>query len=181
MNLSFTDIRPATGEHVAGICSLYVVPRQWINTDPVIDFETGKVLTAVDLKENTFWIRIDLLQPSYEFTETPKDSKSGDYKEIALTGTLNFYNYILQQQLETLRRCQLVVLLTDMNKRRRLIGDSSAGMLFKYAHSVHKEEAVQINMMMESEDPAPFYNPDNEPEIIYNLLENVDGNFLLVE
>jgi hypothetical protein len=181
MKLAYADMKPATGHHVAGICSIYVAPKQWLDADPQIEFETGRVMNAIALKDNKFWIRIDLVPQSYNFVETPKDSKSGDFKEIALSGTLNFYNFFLQQQLETLRRCQLVVLLTDMNKRRRLIGDTNAAMVFKYGHSVNKEEIVQVNMIMESEDPAPFYNPDSEPEIIYNLLENIDGNFLLVE
>jgi hypothetical protein len=57
-------------------------------------------------------------------------------------------------------------------------------MIFSYNYSLKNnpgEEKITINMIMESEDPAPYYNPDNEPEIIYNFLENLDGNFLLVE
>lgn len=184
MKTVYSDIKPAEGQHVAGICSLYVVPREWLAEDPLIDFESGRVLNAVALKDNKFWIRLDLIQPTYNFEELPKSNKSGDYKESSLTGELNFYNYFLLQQLETLRRSQPVVLLTDMNKRRRLIGDTQAGMILNYSHTIKNdppEEKVTINMIMESEDPAPYYNPDNEPEINYNLLEDMDGNFLLVE
>ncbi len=185
MKLVYSDIAPAHGPHIAGICSVFVAPRQWLASNPLIDFETGKVLASVELQDNKFWIKIDLLPQTYLFDENHKDSKSGDFKETTLSGTLNFYNYNLQQQLETLRRCQLVVLLTDMNKRRRLIGGMETGMLFKYSHKVNnkngREEDVQVDMIMDSEDPAPFYNPDDEPEIIYNLLQNIDGNFLLIE
>jgi hypothetical protein len=184
MKSIYADIAPATGPHNGSICSVYVIPREWLAADPVIDFETGRVLIAAELKENKFWIRMDLLQQTYDFEETPKSNKSGDYKESALSGELNLYNYMIRQQLETLRRSQPVVLLTDMNKRRRLIGDTETGMIFSYNYSLKNnpgEEKITINMIMESEDPAPYYNPDNEPEIIYNFLENLDGNFLLVE
>ena len=134
MKLVYGDIQIATGIHVAGICSLYVVPKEWIAIDPVIDFDTGKVLTPVQLASGKFWIRMNLLEPTYLFTETPKDSKSGDYKEAALSGTLNYYSYDLQQILETLRRCELVALVTDLNQRRRLIGTSENGMIFRYSH-----------------------------------------------
>lgn len=184
MKLVYADFQPAPGVHVAGICSVYIAPRQWLAANPAIDFTTGKVLNAVALLSNKFWIRMDLIEDSYLFDEDPKDSKSGDYKETTLTGTLNYYGYDLQQILETLRRSQLVVLLTDMNKRRRLAGDADNAMRFTYKHTQKndpRQDIITINMIMQTEDPAPFYNPDNEPEIIYNLLENIDGNFLLVE
>lgn len=184
MKSIYADIAPIDGSHNGGICSVYVIPREWLAADPVIDFETGRVLTAAQLKDNMFWIRMDMLQPTYLFKETPKSNKSGDYTESTLTGDLNWYNYLVRQQLETLRRSQPVILLTDMNQRRRLIGDTETGMIFSYAYSLNNnpgEEKVSLNMIMETEDPAPFYNPDNEPEIIYNFLENLDGNFLLVE
>lgn len=180
----YADIQPASGSHIAGICSVYLIPRQWLTADPEVDYETGRVVNAVTLNLNRFWIRMDLLKPTYKFKEEPKDSKSGDFKEVTFTGDINFYNYQLQQQLETLRRCQLVVLLTDQNARRRIIGDTEAGMRMTYEHNVDNssgEERASISFTMDVEDPAPFYNPDNTQEILYNLLQDIDGNFLLVE
>jgi len=184
MKTVYADIAPATGLHNGGICSVYVIPREWLDADPVIDFETGRVLTALPLKPGRFWIRLDLVEETYKFNETPESSKSGPYTKTALAGNLNYYNYMLRQQLETLRRSQPVVMLTDLNQRRRLAGDTETGMIFSYAYDLNNnpgEEKVSVNMMMETEDPAPYYNPDNAPEIIYNFLENLDGNFLLVE
>lgn len=185
MKLIYGDIKPISGLHIAGICSVYVAPREWLAADPLADFDSGRILSAVQLKDNKFWIKIDLLQPTYDFEETPKTSKSGDYIETNLTGTLNYYNYELRQMLETLRRHDLVTMIQDQNKRRRFIGDTSTGMILSYSYKLKngkdREESIQINLNAQTEDPAPFYNPDNEPEFNYNLLQDIDGNFLLVE
>ena len=181
----YHDIAPATGTHIAGICSLLVAPKSWLLQDPVIDFETGEIHQGILLNTGKFWIQIDLIEDSYTFDELPKDSKSGQYIETTLAGVLNYYNPMLQQILQTLRRQQLVAFVTDANNRRRIIGDSDTAMQFQYSHthknSPQKEERISVELTFQSEDPAPFYNPDGQQDVLFNLLENTDGNFLLVE
>lgn len=180
----YNNLAAIEGPHVAGICKVFAVPKHWLKEDPVMDFTTGRVVMPVELKPGKYWIEIELLSDTYIYSETTKESAAGDFFALSLTGTLNYSNYQLQQQLETLRRCELIVQLIDKNQRRKLAGDSQFAMQLRYSHT-HKnepaEEAISVTLQMEAEDPAPYYNPDFTPELTYNLLQDLGGEFLAVE
>jgi hypothetical protein len=180
----YSNLEAIGGEHKAGICKILAAPKHWLKDDPITDFATGRVMLPVELQPGKYWIEIDLIPETYIYNESSKESAAGDFFAISLTGTLNFFNYQLQQQLETLRRCELVLQLTDKNKRRKLTGNTQFAMQLRYSH-LHKnepaEQSIAISLQMEAETPAPFYNPDFTPEITYNLLQDLGGEFLAVE
>lgn len=186
MKLSYANIATNTGPHIAGICSVLVKPRQWFSSDPVVQYETGRIIEDAASDKN--WIAISFIEDTLTFEETPKESKSGDYFETLITVTLNYFSFDLLQILETLRRCELVVLITDKNHRRRFIGTRYNGCQFRYGHETRNktggEQKVDITFTYESESPAPFYNVDATPEIFPNNpidINLITPNYLLVE
>lgn len=185
MKQVYSDLKYQQDIHTAGIWKMQITPREWLASDPVIDFETGIVLQAVALKANKFWLAVELTPRSYDYQETPKNVKSGDYYEISATGLLNTFNSALQQVLETIRYSELVAVITDRNKRRKLIGNTTAGMKLSITHN-HKNapaglETLQLSLSAQLEDLPPYYNPDNTPDILGNFLIDSNGNYLLVE
>lgn len=184
MKSVYSDIKNISGEHIAGIVDIMITPREWLAADPVIDFETGKVLQALSLKTNKFFLLLQLANASYSYEEKPKASKSGDYYEISASADLNTFNYSIQQALETLRYSECIAVIRDRNKRRKLIGMGYSAMKLSVTHS-HKnapssEEKVTLDLVYESEGLPPFYNPDNTPDILGNYLIDSNGNYLLV-
>lgn len=157
----YTNLSNTTGAHIAGICTLQVAPREWLNADPIIDFNTGKVLAAVTLKTGKAWLTLDLLQDSYDYNEKPKSSKSGMFYEISLSGTLNNFPAEVQQVLESIRYNEVVAIVKDRNKRTKLVGNTAFAMLLTYTNKNTNNQggtqSITIDMVMESEAPAPFY------------------------
>lgn len=184
MKQVYADLEYKQQLHIAGLCSMQITPREWLAADPVIDFETGRVLQAITLKDDKFWLSLQLTQGSYNYQESPKSSKSGDYYEVSAGGLLNTCNYAVQQILESLRRSELVVTLTDRNQRRKIIGDTNGAMKLAITHT-HKnnpgEERLTLDLAYQCDDAPPYYNPDNTPDVVGNFLINVNGDFLLVE
>lgn len=184
MKPEYSDIQYNKGPYAAGICSVMITPREWLQNDPVIDFATGRVLIVPTLKSNKFWMQLGFTPKSYFYDEPGKSAKSGPYYEIIVSGLLNDYNYSLQQVLQTLLYHEFVVVLRDRNHRRKIVGNTSAGMKLAKNYTQKNSPSGQITeiiLTMESEDPAPFYNPDNTPEILGNFLIDANGNYLLVQ
>ncbi len=96
----YSDININTGAHIAGICQILITPREWVATDTVIDFNTGRILEPVTLLDNKFWMLLNLIDNTYTYDENPKASKTTSF-EISCSGTLNNYHYALQQVLQT--------------------------------------------------------------------------------
>lgn len=183
MKAIYSDLKYLQQLHSAGLVSMQITPREWLAADPVIDFETGRVLETIQLKPNRFWLSVQFTPASFSFAENPKDTKSGDYYEVSTGGLLNTFNYALQQVLETIRYSELVVTVKDKNKRRKIIGDTQAAMELKVTHTHQSEpgiEKVQLDLTYSAEGLPPYYNPDNTPDALGNFLVNSTGDFLLV-
>lgn len=169
--------------HSAGLCGIQITPREWLVQDPVIDFESGRVLQAPALKSDKYWLYLQLTPPSYNYEENPKASKSGDYYEVSASGLLNSFNYQFQQILGTLRMHELVTVLTDRNQRRKIIGNSENAMKLAVTHTHNNkpgEEKLSLDFACQCEALPPYYNPDNTPDTIGNFLINSNGDFLLI-
>ena len=160
MKQVYENILLHEGSHIAGICKLQIAPREWLSSNIIIDFNTGKIKTAINFITGRNWLDIELTLPSFEFDEKPKSNKSGQYIELAVAGTINNFTASVQQVIETLRYSEFVVLLTDANNNMRLIGDAESGMVLSPDHSVKNavnEERLQLSFIMESETTAPIY------------------------
>lgn len=184
MKQTYGDINYLQQQHVAGLCNMQVTPREWLQSDPIIDFATGKVLITPTLKAGRFWLQMQMVPQSYNYDVQTKDSKAGTYKEIKAGGTLNVFNYRLQQILETIEKSDLVTVIDDRKGRKRIIGNTTSAMKLSYEIS-HKNnpgmEKISLQLTYTSEIVPPYYNPDAVPDLDQNFLIDSDGNFLLVE
>lgn len=157
----YSNVILAEGAHVAGICKLQLAPREWLEENIELDFDTGKITDAVNFIDDRDWLEIELTQESYEFDEKPKSNKSGSFYEISVAGILNKYTADAQQVLETYRYHEFIVLLTDKNNVQRLVGNEEKGMLLQHDHSNKSgagEERLDVSLLMESEATAPVYD-----------------------
>lgn len=155
-NINFTQ-----GAHIGGICKIQVVPREWLETDLVPDFNTGKIATAIDLLSGKSFIELNFTQDSYEFTEKPKRDKNGDYFDTNITGFINDLDASIYQLIETYRQHQFVVIATDRQKRQRICGNIELGMKFtfgtKNTNAQNGNLQVIVDLDMQSATAAPFY------------------------
>lgn len=149
-----------TGVLKSGIVTLQVAPREWIDTVIEVDFDSGKIKTAVSFITGKDWLTLAFASKSYDYNDTPKSNKSGAYREITAAGILNNYDADVQQVIDTLRYHELVVMLMDKNKRIRLIGNTEAGMAFSAGDIIKNaanQDTVSVSLIMECEDHPPFY------------------------
>lgn len=163
MKAAYSNIRPARGVHEGGIIEVTIVPKEWISDIPVYDFKTGKVIEPLSLLPGKYFIVLTLTPESYEYDEKEKINKSGSYYEVSMSGTTNYLDASLQQVLESLRYHELVAIVTDKKRRKKLVGDKYAGMTLQISHKQTSAQggtqSVNINLIMESEDLPPFYEP----------------------
>ena len=161
MKQSYTSLKPATGLQVSGICLLQVAPREWLATDPVIDFTTGRVTTPLSFIAGKSLLTLELTADSYDYTEKPKSSRGGTFYDIGCVGTLNELTPESQQVLESLRHHELVLITKDRKKRLRLIGTKAAGCVlqvtYRQASTSGGVEVATIDLSMECEERPPFY------------------------
>jgi hypothetical protein len=184
MKPAYSDLIYQKVIHSAGLWKMVIIPREWILDDLLIDFETGRVMDIPAIDGTKFWLQLECTDLSYEYAENPKKTKSGDYYEVNISGSLNTFDFGLQRVLETVRMSELVVIMTDRNKRRKIIGSRENGMALKITHVVknasHSQEELQLDLTGMFEELPPFYNPDNAPETGGNFLIDSDGNYLFV-
>lgn len=161
MKRVYSNLTPKTGAQVAGICTIHVAPIEWLQRDPIIHFPTGEILLPVTLRPGKSWITLDFTQESYYFDQKPKSNKGGSFYEISVGGTTNDLDAATRQLLETLRYHQFAVRAMDRQKRHRLAGDSTAGMILQFTDKEGNNnggtKVIMVDMMMESEATAPFY------------------------
>lgn len=162
MKRIYTDVAATQGFYAAGIYKIQLVPREWINTPIVANFNTWKVDNAVDLKAGYSFIELAAVPDSYEFDEKPKSNRGGSYFEVSIQATINEITPDLLPVLETLRYHELVAILYDKRRRKKIVGDQDAGLTFRFANKEDstKQGGVQpisIDLTMDSDKAAFFY------------------------
>lgn len=143
------------------ICSILMAPKEWLVTDLVIDFNTGTVLSDLTLQAGTGWLLLELTPESYDFEETEKSNRSGDYYTILITGTSNTITPQMQQVLNTLRYNQMICQVKDKWGRIKIVGDKNKAAIFQFSHVNKDVETVNISLTLDSEYPAPFFGGAN--------------------
>jgi len=157
----YSNIQPITGPLVTGICTLKILPREWLASPLAIDFSSNTILTEPALVDGRAWIDLQLVEPTYEYNEKPKTSKGGSYYEISLTGTINNITYDSLQTLETLRYHEFIALVKDRQGRSKIVGDIDTGMQMQISHKETNDrggnQTIAIELFMLSGAATPFY------------------------
>lgn len=185
MKQVYANLTHTPGLQKSGYCRVVFTARDWVQDPIYSDFMTGKVITKINIRTGGFWMQAAFAPESFSFSQNPKTSNSGEYYEIKASGLLNTYNYAVRNVLETLRNHELIVILYDKYGRRTLLGNDEKGMTLSVQHgntdSRDGKEYLQLELTGQSEKLAPFYNPDNSPDLPENYLIDSSGNYLLVE
>lgn len=161
MNTYYSDINLKTGPHIAGICYLQIAPREWLTQNPIIDFASGKILNPVVFSNSHNWLKLQLVQDSYSFSEKPKNNKAGSYFEISISGLINYIDASLLLQLETYRYNELIALVKDNNGQLRLVGNANIGLIADIGNFQENKQdgscEISIEMKMQNSSASPFY------------------------
>ncbi len=177
MKQLYGQIKPITGGYIAGIYTIKILPVEWLVTKWKPSFKHG-VVPDIFIEEGRDLLSIDLIQNTYKYTEKPKQANSGTYYDISLTGTSNDIDQDTMQILNTYRYHQWLVLLTDTNKRIKIIGNKDAGLIFSFDNDEDtdkREQQVKIGFTMQSEYPALFFGKEIEDIVIVPKLA-IPGN-----
>ncbi|MBC7509368.1 MAG: hypothetical protein H7320_11580 [Ferruginibacter sp.] len=152
----YSDIKLKTGGHSSGICKIEIASITTINADIVRDFATGSILLPVSLTGVLH--SISFPGNNLKYSEKAKASKAGDYYEISIQGTLSALDAEVKSILETLRFEKLLVIVSEPNKIKRLVGDRTDGMKLTYSNENNSSSSqIGIELFMNSELPAAYY------------------------
>lgn len=156
----YSSLTSATGRHIAGICKLKIIPKEWLSQQWIANFATGKVDTIAVVPGREF-ITINLIANTYKYAELPKDNKAGSYFDILLTGSSNDIDEVTLQVLNTFRYHQWVAIYKDMQGRYKIAGNYDAAMIFEYNNAEENEgggkQKVDIKLAMSQELAAAFF------------------------
>lgn len=154
-------IDTAIGSNFGGIASFLFVPKEWLDQDWSIDVITGTVKTAPTLLAGRAWIPGAVMSYTGIYTESPKTDKAGDYIEGTLTGIVYKDETARAINLATLRFHELVVIYTDINKQRRIIGNKAKGMTVAVGYTTGQKpgeaSVFSISLTHQMAEPAPIY------------------------
>lgn len=149
------------GLHNGGICAIEIIPTEWLPANPVMDFNTGKIISVIN--PTNPWLLLSFIPRSYEYTETPKQSSSGTYYEITATGVLNNIDAAMRQRLETLQYHQHIIQLKDRAGNIKLIGTKDRGadvqITYNYSNTSGGMQTATFSLYFESEQSPPYYEP----------------------
>jgi hypothetical protein len=161
MKPKYSDINLTTGIFSSGIYNIKAVPREWLNAPVLKDFNSNTVTAAITLIGGKTWFELELTPDSYEFDEKPKSNKGSDYFDISLQGNINNLTTDILLILETLRSHELVVILTDRQKRKRVAGNRDNGMILRFGINEKSDQGgnqvIALDLTMQNEFASPFY------------------------
>lgn len=161
MKQVYDSLPLAPGAHHGGIFKVLVTPKEVLAADPVINFATGAVTTALTLLGGFSWYEFQFTPESYTYEETPKAGREGNFFEISIKGIINTNTAYYQQVLNTLRYCELVALVTDREKNTKVVGNTARGMLMQYSPNTNNAspglKTIQVTLTYQTEESAPYY------------------------
>src|ERR1700741_3120762 len=111
------------GINYGGFCYFNFCPIEWLSGDSVVDFETGSVLTPVQLIAGKSLLKIKAIKDAAEVEEKEVVSQSGSYFEQTLKLVLNKDSNDRNRITDTLRYHRLLMIYYDNNKVSRIIGN----------------------------------------------------------
>ncbi len=151
----------SNAENIGGICSFQFVPKEWIANEIELSINIHEALEEVELIPDAVWLD-GLSMPGYTgYTEEPKSTPAG----IVYTQTVQFkVNKDELRRRTTLLAAnyyEFVVVYTDRNGQKRIIGNKSKGMTmltrFGTGTTVDSNNTFLVELTHESDMPAPGY------------------------
>ena len=161
MKQIYGDLSMLNGAHEAGICSLQIVPKEWIQTFPDAAHATGSITTAITLKAGYAWLNLNLNPDTATFTEKPKQVKGLPFFDVNISGALNDLTAAQRQQIETIRYHELVCIYKDAKGRKRVTGNRETGLIASFDFiNTNKSDGlleVGVELGMQQAQLSPYY------------------------
>lgn len=165
MYTQYGNITLSTGAHEGGICSIKIAPRQWIGSDISIDFLTNTVNAALDFSgsplPNNDIIALELVPDSFFHNEKPVNSKTGNYFDVSIGGSVNNMTPFLKMIIDSLRYDELVALVIDHSGKTRLVGNRETGLSMQVNYTNTNKDGgmleCSIELSMQIEKSSPYY------------------------
>lgn len=155
------DIASINGENMGGICTFDFVPKEGIDDFTDADALTGEALYAVTLLPGYAWLTATCLRDSMEFTEEQQSNEAGSYFAQKLSGVINKDDVNMHALNDALRFKECLVIYTDRNGKKKLIGKPSKAMNYTARLAtgleVKDKTAFYFEFINESNDRAMHY------------------------
>lgn len=151
--------------HPGGLC--WAVFAKWEDVErwPQVDPLTGMAVTGIYLKEGKTWFELMVTDKGRAFNENQKQSFSGPYWEMQLTGYVGGNNSVLTLSAAAMPFHQYVLMFKDRDGQIRFIGNENTGADVELAYtSGDKEASRKRNYVFSWEHhlPASIYTGDLE-------------------
>lgn len=144
-----------------GFCYFNFCPIEWLAQDVVVDFETGTVLTPVELIAGKTLLKIKAIKDTADFEEKEVNSASGSYFEQTVKFVVNKDSRDRNRITDTLRYHRLLMIYYDNNKTARIIGNIKTGMQFKSDFKIEPKVSDKnfyaIELTHQTESRTPIY------------------------
>lgn len=151
----------AYGNNLGGICSFRFVPKEWLTSDIILDPVTGTVTDTPTLIAGKTWLNASVMDNTMVYQEQEKEEKGGKYYEATLSGLFYKDETARHVSLATLRFQELVVIYTDQNKQKRIIGNGQKAMSFTVDYNTGKAlkdaSTFTFSLTHQLTEPAPIY------------------------
>ena len=155
------NITSVIGENMGGICSFQFIAKEGIDEYPDTDALTGEALYAITLVPGLAWLTATCLRDSIEFTEEQQSNEAGSYFAQKLSGVINKDDVNMHALNDALRFKECIVIYTDRNGKKKLIGKPSKAMNFTSRLAtgleVKDKTAFYFEFTNESSDRAMHY------------------------
>ena len=155
------NITSVMGENMGGICSFQFIDKEGINDSPDTGAITGEALYSITLLPGLAWLKARCLRDSMEFIEDQQTAEAGSYFSQKLSGVINKDDVNMHALNDALRFKECIVIYTDRNGKKKLIGKPSKAMNFTSRLAtgleVKDKTAFYFEFINESSDRAMHY------------------------
>lgn len=159
MLYDLSDFAPANVENAGGICSFEFLPKDYLIDDVVLSIQSNQAFGSINTLQP--WYQGRAANQSAGFTEVPKTTPSGIVYEQKVRFQVNKDTPDINTLMNALHYREYVVIYTDRNGQRKIIGNKTKGMKalveLNIGAAFLDRNYFTIELSLESDHPAPFY------------------------
>lgn len=158
MQQVYNNVVLKNGSLKSGLNKIFIAPKEWATNSVVIDFATGKVLTALTFADGKDFYELQFTPLSGDMVETQKTGRSGDFFDIEIKGIVNNVAADTQQILQSFKNHELICLAHNKDRSIKIIGNTEHAMRLSIANKNSQNiNYFDITLKFESENLSPFY------------------------
>lgn len=158
--------RPGT-IYPGGICSIYLIRKQDIETWPAIDPETGGITDDIGLVSGASMYLLQATDSGKSMSEEVKQSPAGPYTEVKVNAKLPGNNSSNFYSLQNALYQQFAVLIKDRNGERRLIGNADSCPRIIWSYNTGDAESSRIYTLQLN------WSTQLRPPVYQGILDNL--------